>query len=79
MHCGRIDAKQVDDHWEIFTHGGRKPTGINAVEWRLKWSNLAPAKLLASMDEMAPKQVTIWRSRYAVSDAVAVPVIASGE
>ena len=46
-----IDAKQVDDgsgsgdaRWEIFTHGGRKPTGIDAIEWAKKWCHTVPVK-----------------------------------
>ena len=47
-----IDAKQVgDNHWEIFTHGGRKPTGINAVEWAVKMAQYGAGEiLLTSMD-----------------------------
>ena len=44
-----IDAKKVSgsdepDHWEIFTHGGRKPTGLDAIEWAKKWLNTVPVK-----------------------------------
>ena len=46
-----IDAKRVDDHWEIFTHGGRKPTGIDAIEWAKKMEDYGAGEiLLTSMD-----------------------------
>ena len=46
-----IDAKRVDDHWEIFTHGGRKPTGIDAVGWARKMADYGAGEiLLTSMD-----------------------------
>ncbi|MBL1352637.1 MAG: imidazole glycerol phosphate synthase subunit HisF, partial [Zetaproteobacteria bacterium] len=46
-----VDAKKVDDHWECFTHGGRKPTGINAVDWAKKMSDFGAGEiLLTSMD-----------------------------
>lgn len=74
-----IDAKQVDDHWEIFTHGGRKPTGINAVEWAAKMVEFGAGEiLLTSMDGDGTKAGYDLALTRAVSDAVAVPVIASG-
>ena len=74
-----IDAKQVDDHWEIFTHGGRKPTGINAVEWAAKMVEFGAGEiLLTSMDGDGTKAGYDLVLTRAVSDAVAVPVIASG-
>ena len=74
-----IDAKQVDDHWEIFTHGGRKPTGINAVEWAAKMVEFGAGEiLLTSMDGDDTKAGYDLALTRAVSDAVAVPVIASG-
>ncbi len=46
-----IDAKRVDDHWEIFTHGGRKATGIDVVEWAKKMQAFGAGEiLLTSMD-----------------------------
>ncbi len=74
-----IDAKQVGDHWEIFTHGGRKPTGINAVEWAAKMVEFGAGEiLLTSMDGDGTKAGYDLALTRAVSDAVAVPVIASG-
>ena len=79
-----IDAKQVSDagemdRWEIFTNGGRKPTGINAVEWAEKMvANGAGEILLTSMDGDGTRKGFDLRLTRAVSDAVHVPVIASG-
>ena len=75
-----IDAKQQDaGHWEIFTHGGRKPTGIDAVEWARKMvANGAGEILLTSMDRDGTKNGFDLELTRAISDAVPVPVIASG-
>lgn len=74
-----IDAKQVDDHWEIFTHGGRKPTGIDAVEWAKKMVAFGAGEiLLTSMDQDGVKSGFDLVLTKAVSEAVSVPVIASG-
>lgn len=75
-----IDAKQVGDgHWEIFTHGGRKPTGINAVEWAIKMAEFGAGEiLLTSMDRDGVKSGFDLGVTRAVSDAVNIPVIASG-
>ena len=74
-----IDAKQVDDHWEIFTHGGRKPTGINAVEWAVKMEEYGAGEiLLTSMDRDGVKSGFDLGVTRAISDAVNIPVIASG-
>ncbi|HRH92139.1 MAG TPA: imidazole glycerol phosphate synthase subunit HisF, partial [Agitococcus sp.] len=75
-----IDAKKVaDGRWEIFTHGGRKPTGINAVEWAVKMANYGAGEiLLTSMDADGTKNGYDLGVVRAVSDAVNVPVIASG-
>ncbi|MDX1340703.1 MAG: imidazole glycerol phosphate synthase subunit HisF [Reinekea sp.] len=74
-----IDAKRVDDHWEIFTHGGRNPTGINAVEWAQKMeANGAGEILLTSMDRDGVKTGFDLALTRAVADAVTIPVIASG-
>lgn len=74
-----IDAKQVDDHWEIFTHGGRKPTGINAVEWAAKMADFGAGEiLLTSMDRDGVKTGFDLGVTRAISDAVNIPVIASG-
>lgn len=77
-----IDAKKVaEDKWEIFTHGGRKSTGINAVEWAVKMTegeNGAGEVLLTSMDCDGVKTGFDLALTKAVSDAVCVPLIASG-
>ena len=75
-----IDAKQVaPGKWEIFTHGGRKPTGIDAVEYAVKVSALGAGEiLLTSMDRDGAKSGFDIALTRAVSDAVPVPVIASG-
>lgn len=79
-----IDAKRVstDDEahrWEIFTHGGRKPTGIDAVEWAAKMVAFGAGEiLLTSMDRDGTKDGFDLALTRSVSDAVSVPVIASG-
>ena len=79
-----IDAKRVDDvdgqpRWEIFTHGGRKPTGINAVEWAMKMADLGAGEiLLTSMDRDGTKNGFELGVTRAITDAVDIPVIASG-
>lgn len=75
-----IDTKQVaENRWEIFTHGGRRPTGINAVEWAIKMvANGAGELLLTSMDRDGTKAGFDIAVTRAISDAVPVPVIASG-
>ncbi len=79
-----IDAKKVSAdgeplRWEIFTHGGRKPTGIDAVEWAGKMvANGAGEILLTSMDRDGTKNGFDLPLTNAISDAVSVPVIASG-
>lgn len=79
-----IDAKKVSKdnevpRWEIFTHGGRKPTGIDAVEWAVKMTGFGAGEiLLTSMDRDGMKDGFDLRVTRAISDAVAVPVIASG-
>jgi cyclase len=74
-----IDAKRVGDHWEVFTHGGRKPTGLNAVEWAKKMVELGAGELLlTSMDRDGTKSGFDLELTRAISDAVDVPIIASG-
>ena len=79
-----IDAKKVSaegetDRWEIFTHGGRKPTGIDAVEWARKMVDYGAGEiLLTSMDRDGTKNGFDLALTRAVADAVHVPVIASG-
>ena len=74
-----IDGKRVGDHWEVFTHGGRKPTGLNAVEWAQRMVSLGAGELLlTSMDRDGTKIGFDLEFTRAISDAVEVPVIASG-
>jgi len=75
-----IDAKQVaPGRWEIFTHGGRKATGIDAIEWAEKMVDFGAGEiLLTSMDRDGTKVGFDLALTRAVSDAVRVPVIASG-
>jgi len=77
-----IDAKSKEDGsegWEIFTHGGRKGTGIDAVEWAVKMAEYGAGEiLLTSMDRDGTKQGFNLELTRAVSDAVPIPVIASG-
>ena len=79
-----IDAKCVSaegepKRWEIFTHGGRKATGIDAVEWAKKMVDYGAGEiLLTSMDRDGTKIGFDLELTRAISDAVSVPVIASG-
>ncbi len=81
-----IDAKQVDEgatsgrpRWEIFTHGGRKPTGLDALEWAKKMAAYGAGEiLLTSMDRDGTRNGFDLALTRAVCEAVDVPVIASG-
>src|SRR5690606_4295495 len=74
-----IDAKRVGDHWEVFTHGGRNATGMDAVEWARKVQALGAGEiLLTSMDRDGTREGFDLALTRAVSDAVEIPVIASG-
>jgi imidazole glycerol-phosphate synthase subunit HisF len=80
-----IDAKQVgvdpsgQPRWEVFTHGGRKETGLDAVEWARKMVSLGAGELLVtSMDRDGTKIGFNLGLNKAISDAVDVPIIASG-
>jgi cyclase len=74
-----IDAKRVGDHWEVFTHGGRKATGIDALEWAGRMENYGAGEiLLTSMDRDGTKAGYDLALTRAISERVALPVIASG-
>ena len=75
-----IDAKKVGTHrFEIFTHGGRRATGIDAIAWAARMAGLGAGELLlTSMDRDGTKQGFDNELTRAVADAVPVPVIASG-
>lgn len=75
-----IDARRTGEgSWEIYTHGGREPTGIDAVDWARRMVELGAGEiLLTSMDRDGTKDGFDLALTRAVSDAVSVPVIASG-
>lgn len=75
-----VDAKQVDDQrWEVFTHGGRNPTGLDAVEWCQRMTEFGAGEiLLTSMDRDGTRDGFDLGLTRAVSSAVSIPVIASG-
>ena len=75
-----IDAKQVSPgKWEVFTHGGRKATGLDAIEWARKMEQLGAGEiLLTSMDRDGTKSGFDLALTRGVSDAISIPVIASG-
>ena len=74
-----MDAKQVEDHWEVYTHGGRKPTGIDALVWAKRMADSGAGEiLLTSMDRDGTRDGFDLALTRAVVDAVTIPVIASG-
>ena len=74
-----IDAKKMNNHWEVFTHGGRNPTGINAVSWAKEMVNRGAGELLiTSMDRDGTKSGFDNDLNSSISSEVDVPIIASG-
>ena len=74
-----IDAKAVGDTWEIFTHGGREPTGINAVEFAKDMAARGAGEiLLTSMDRDGTKSGFDNKVTRAIADSISIPVVASG-
>lgn len=79
-----IDAKKVStehepDRWQVFTHGGRKETGIDAIEWAIRMADYGAGEiLLTSMDRDGTREGFDLGLTKAISDAVEIPVIASG-
>lgn len=74
-----IDAKRVSDHWEVFTHGGRNPTAIDACEWASRMEDFGAGEiLLTSMDRDGTKVGYDLELTRAISESVGIPVIASG-
>lgn len=75
-----IDARRTSDlKWEIFTHGGRSPTGIDAIDWAIRMSGLGAGEiLLTSMDRDGTREGFDIALTRAIADSVPVPVIASG-
>ena len=74
-----IDAKRKDEGWEVYTHGGRNPTGIDAVQWARRMAGAGAGEiLLTSMDRDGTRDGFDLALTRAVAEAVSVPVIASG-
>lgn len=76
-----IDARrnERDDGWEIYTHGGRTPTGLDAVQWAQRMAEYGAGELLVtSMDRDGTKQGFDIDLTRTISDSVSIPVIASG-
>jgi cyclase len=76
-----IDAKRTTspDRWEVFTHGGRKPTGLDAIEWAKRMERYGAGEiLLTSMDQDGQQSGYDLALTAALSEGVAIPVIASG-
>ncbi|NPA32126.1 MAG: imidazole glycerol phosphate synthase subunit HisF [Aquificae bacterium] len=74
-----IDAKRKGNSWEVFIHGGRTPTGLDAVKWAKEVESLGAGEiLLTSMDKDGTKDGYDIELCRAVADAVRIPVIASG-
>jgi cyclase len=74
-----IDAKRVNTRWEVFTHGGRNPTGIDACEWARRMEGYGAGEiLLTSMDRDGTKEGYDIELTRTISETVGIPVIASG-
>ena len=74
-----VDARWVHDHWEIFTHGGRRETGIDAVEHAVRLAELGAGELLVtSMDGDGTQRGYDLKLTRAIAGAVSIPVVASG-
>src|ERR671911_235990 len=74
-----IDAKRVEDRWEVFTHGGRNATGMDAGEWAERMEKFGAGEiLLTSMDRDGTKAGYDLGLTQAISDRLTIPVIASG-
>jgi imidazole glycerol-phosphate synthase subunit HisF len=74
-----IDAKKSGSSWEVFTHGGRRATGLDAVDWARRMEAAGAGEiLLTSMDRDGTRDGFDLALTRAVADAVGVPVIASG-
>lgn len=74
-----VDARRVENHWEVFTHGGRRATGIDALEHAVRLAELGAGEILVtSMDRDGTRDGYDLALTRAVADAVSVPVVASG-
>jgi cyclase len=79
MDAKKVSAQGEIERWEIFTHGGRKPTGIDAIEWAKRMVAFGAGELLlTSMDRDGTKSGFDLALNRAISDSVSVPIIASG-
>ncbi len=75
----RVNAPDAPPRWEVFTHGGRRSTGIDAVEWATRVTSLGAGEiLLTSMDRDGTRDGYDLELTAAVSDAITIPLIASG-
>ncbi|HEY5594616.1 MAG TPA: imidazole glycerol phosphate synthase subunit HisF [Nitrospiria bacterium] len=74
-----IDAKRSRDGWFVYTHGGRKPAGLDAVAWAVRMAGAGAGEiLLTSMDQDGTKEGYDLKLTRAVAEAVSIPIIASG-
>ena len=74
-----VDARRVEDRWEVFTHGGRRATGIDAIEHSLRLADLGAGELLVtSMDRDGTRDGYDLELIRAIADRTSVPVVASG-
>ena len=74
-----VESEGIDGRWEVFTHGGRNPTGLDAVEWARRMESYGAGEiLLTSMDRDGTKSGFDVELTRAIADAVSIPVIASG-
>ncbi|MFM7027143.1 MAG: imidazole glycerol phosphate synthase subunit HisF [Chakrabartia sp.] len=74
-----VDARRTGDHWEVFTHGGRRATGVDAIAHALKLAELGAGEILVtSMDRDGTRDGYDLELTRTIADAVSVPVIASG-
>jgi cyclase len=79
MDAKKVSAPGESERWEIFTHGGRKATGLDAIEWAKRMVNYGAGEiLLTSMDRDGTKSGFDLALNRAVSDSISVPIIASG-
>ena len=76
---GSLEGAAAEPHWEVYTHGGRTPTGLDAVQWAVKMERCGAGEiLLTSMDRDGTQEGYDLELTHAVSAAVSIPVIASG-
>lgn len=77
--CVAKNGEGLPERWEIFTHGGRKPTGLDAIQWAKRMAEYGAGEiLLTSMDRDGTKQGYDLRLTRAIAEAITIPIIASG-